>query len=117
MRSRRRSRIWAPGRSTARSPVLVLVPVAVVVGCLGVAAVAGVAARHQDGPQDLLHGEAAVVRSVHGAEVAPVLVRELAMAGRTNEMPYSTLPKKQVNQDQQMVNVAYPSMDDSVPAS
>jgi hypothetical protein len=39
------------------------------------------------------------------------------MAGRTNEMPYSTLPKKQVNQDQQMVNVAYPSMDDSVPAS
>jgi hypothetical protein len=47
----------------------------------------GVGAWHPDGLQDFLERDAAVVAAGNGARVAPELVRQPAVAGRTDHMP------------------------------
>jgi hypothetical protein len=51
----------------------------------------GVGAWHPDGLQDFLERDAAVVAAGNGARVAPELVREPAVAGRTDRVPDQAL--------------------------
>uniref|UniRef100_A0A0E0D6M3 Uncharacterized protein n=1 Tax=Oryza meridionalis TaxID=40149 RepID=A0A0E0D6M3_9ORYZ len=71
------------------TPAGVLVDV--VVGHPDGAAVGGVGAGHRDGLQDVVDVDAAVVAEDDVADVAAAPVGELAMAGRTDDLPNSTL--------------------------